>query len=112
MNYRSYSQHLAFPPPVLYQRPGMRLPVQYHVPAYHVPGAAIPADHLPGVAIPAAAAAPASTVFSQRLMHHLAAVLLASLPHIVPAPNGVNFCAAAADDDDDDDIVACVFGVL
>jgi len=90
----------------------MPLPVQYHGPAYHVPGAAIPADHLPGVAIPAAAS-PASTVFIQRLMHHLAAVLLASLPQIVPAPNGVNFCAAAADDDDDDDdIVACVFGVL
>jgi len=88
----------------------MRLPVQYQVPAYHVPGAAIPADHLPGVAIPAAAS-PASTVFIQRLMHHPAAVPLASLPQIVPAPNGVNFYADD-DDDDDDDIAACVFGVV
>jgi len=100
----------------------MRLPLQYHVPANHVPGAAMTGYHLPGVVIPAAdapeaaassPASPASTVFIQRLMHHLAAVPLASLPQIVPAPNGVNFYADADDDDDDDDdIVACVFGVV
>jgi len=112
MKYTAYRQHLPFHPPLLYHRPVMPLPLQYHMPVYHVPGASIPAYHVPDVAIPAPApaAAPASTVFIQRLMHRPVAVPLEDLTYTVledltdtvledltdtsPASNGVNLYAA------------------
>jgi len=87
LKYTTYSQYLPFQaahPPLVYQMPGMPLPLSYQLPVQQVPSAANPP-----------ARTPASTVLLQRLMHAPTTVQVPSLPNYVTFDNEALFAMAA-----------------